>query len=177
MKQTEILNRATHVKRWFPSCSHELHQSKFPFVTRIEFIRSKPTIFFLLMYPGPVPSVRRPWERPRCPSAGQSAVSCRRVDSRRPPLRSKVQSAPTPTPPAAAEAAEAMATKAMATKAAEVMALNAPSPWVSFCIGLVGPEPYQLFRNFNIMPMALHGKNGFEVVKINIRALPIIFRK
>ena len=27
------------------------------------------------------------------------------------------------------------------------------------------------------MPMALHGKNGFEVVKINIRALPIIFRK
>ena len=25
--------------------------------------------------------------------------------------------------------------------------------------------------------MALHGKNGFEVVKINIRALPIIFRK
>ena len=25
--------------------------------------------------------------------------------------------------------------------------------------------------------MALHGKNGFEVVKINIRALPIIFRR
>ena len=27
------------------------------------------------------------------------------------------------------------------------------------------------------MPMALYGKNRFEFAKINIRALPIIFRK
>ena len=31
---------------------HDLHQSKFSFVTRIEFIRS----IFLLMYPGPMPA-------------------------------------------------------------------------------------------------------------------------
>ena len=33
MKQTEILTRVTHV--------NELHESKFPFVSRIKFIRSK----------------------------------------------------------------------------------------------------------------------------------------
>ena len=49
--------------------------------------------------------------------------------------------------------------------------------WVSFCIGLVRPKSYQYFRKFNVTPMALHGKNCFEVVKINIGALPIIFRK
>ena len=36
----EILSRATHVNGW-TSRLHELHDSKFPFVTRIEFIRSK----------------------------------------------------------------------------------------------------------------------------------------
>ena len=38
-------------KRLVPSRLHELHESKFPFVTRIEFIRSKLRIG-LLMYPG-----------------------------------------------------------------------------------------------------------------------------
>ena len=38
-------------KRLVPSRLHELHESKFPFVSRIEFIRSKLSIF-LLMYTG-----------------------------------------------------------------------------------------------------------------------------
>ena len=33
---------------------HKLHETKFQFVSRIEFIRSKLSKFFLLMYPGPV---------------------------------------------------------------------------------------------------------------------------
>ena len=37
-KQTEVLAHATCVNGWFP---HELHESKLPFVYRIEFIRSK----------------------------------------------------------------------------------------------------------------------------------------
>ena len=41
MKQTEILTHATHVNGWFPAVLHELHESKFPFVSLIEFIRSK----------------------------------------------------------------------------------------------------------------------------------------
>ena len=55
----EILTHATHVNGWEPAvymscmsqnfhlftCLHELHESKFPFVTRIEFIRSKLSIF------------------------------------------------------------------------------------------------------------------------------------
>ena len=42
MKQTEILTHATHINGW----EHELHGSKFPFVSRIEIIRSKLSHFF-----------------------------------------------------------------------------------------------------------------------------------
>ena len=48
MKQTEILTHATHVntgKRLGTNRLHELHESKFPFVTRLELIRSKLSIF------------------------------------------------------------------------------------------------------------------------------------
>ena len=63
VKQTEILTHATHVNGWFPavypcnSCKwlvpsrlHELHESKFPFVSRIEFIRSKLSNFSAHVY-------------------------------------------------------------------------------------------------------------------------------
>ena len=40
MKQTEIFTHATHVNGWEPAV-YELHEYKFPFVSRIEFIRSK----------------------------------------------------------------------------------------------------------------------------------------
>ena len=72
MKQTEILAHAG------TSCSHELHESKFPFVSRIDFIRSKLRFFekffetsfriYLLMYPG------SPTGRPVPAAAGRSAV-------------------------------------------------------------------------------------------------------
>ena len=41
MKQTEILTHCNSCKRLGTSRLHELHESKFPFVSRIEFIRSK----------------------------------------------------------------------------------------------------------------------------------------
>ena len=55
-------------KRLVPSRLQELHESKFPFVSRMEFIRSKlPS--FLLMYPGSVwPSVDARW------AAGQHSL-------------------------------------------------------------------------------------------------------
>ena len=50
-------------KRLVPSRLHELHESKFPFVSRIEFIRWKLSDFFLLMYSGS-PIRRRPSAAP-----------------------------------------------------------------------------------------------------------------
>ena len=51
MKQTEILTRVTHVNGWEPAVYiHELHESKFPFVSRIEFIRSKLSNFSAHVY-------------------------------------------------------------------------------------------------------------------------------
>ena len=38
------------MQRLVPSRSHELHESKFPFVSRIEFIRSKLSIFSAHVY-------------------------------------------------------------------------------------------------------------------------------
>ena len=40
MKQTDILTKVTQVNGWV-SRLHKLHESKLPFVSRIEFIRSK----------------------------------------------------------------------------------------------------------------------------------------
>ena len=50
MKQTEILTHVTHVNGWFPAVYHELHESKFPYVSRIEFIRSKLSNFSAHVY-------------------------------------------------------------------------------------------------------------------------------
>ena len=49
--------RRPRAKRLVPSRLHELHESKFPFVSRIEFISSKLSIF-LLMYLGSIVPVR-----------------------------------------------------------------------------------------------------------------------
>ena len=46
MKQTEGLTYVTRLNGWEPAVSHELHDSKFRFVSRIEFIRSNLWIFF-----------------------------------------------------------------------------------------------------------------------------------
>ena len=46
------LDSCNSCKRLGTSSLHELYESKFPFVSRIEFIRPKLSIFFLLMYPG-----------------------------------------------------------------------------------------------------------------------------
>ena len=52
--QTEILTHVTRLgTRLGTSRLYALHESKFPFVSRIEFIRSKLSNF-LLMYPGSV---------------------------------------------------------------------------------------------------------------------------
>ena len=48
MKQTEILTHAT--KRLVPSRLHELHEPKFLFVSRIEFIRLKLSNFSAHVY-------------------------------------------------------------------------------------------------------------------------------
>ena len=59
MKQTEILTHATYVnglfpavpsKRLVPSRLHKFYESKFPFVSRIEFIRSKLSNFSAHVY-------------------------------------------------------------------------------------------------------------------------------
>ena len=50
MKQTEILTRANSCERLGTTRSHELHESKFPFVSRIEFIRSKLSNFSAHVY-------------------------------------------------------------------------------------------------------------------------------
>ena len=39
------MTHAFHVNSWKPAVYHELHESKLPFVSRIEFIRSKLSIF------------------------------------------------------------------------------------------------------------------------------------
>ena len=59
MKQTEILTHATHENGWFPAVLHELHESKFPFVSRIEFIRSKLSNFSAHVYGVSVDSKKR----------------------------------------------------------------------------------------------------------------------
>ena len=52
MRETnENFNSRNSCKQLGTSRLHELDESKFPFVSRIEFIRSKLSIF-LLMYPG-----------------------------------------------------------------------------------------------------------------------------
>ena len=51
MKETEVLAHVTH--EFWTSRLYELHESKLTFLSRIEFIRSKFSIF-LLMYPGPL---------------------------------------------------------------------------------------------------------------------------
>ena len=48
MKQTEILTHATHVNGW--DQPFELYESKFPFVSRIEFISSKLSHFSAHVY-------------------------------------------------------------------------------------------------------------------------------
>ena len=52
VKQTEILAHATHVDGWEVGTNrlHELHESKFPFVSGIEFIRSKLSNFSAHVY-------------------------------------------------------------------------------------------------------------------------------
>ena len=63
VKQTEILTRAgscNSCKRVRTSRFHELHESKFPFVLRIEFIPVRNFRILLLMYPGSSSTVRRP---------------------------------------------------------------------------------------------------------------------
>ena len=62
-------------KRLVSSRLHELHESKLPFVSRIEFIRSKLSNF-LLMYPGSVKSQRRVWPD-RCGAGGPDTAGRR----------------------------------------------------------------------------------------------------
>ena len=45
MKQTEDMAHIPHVNGWFPGDFKELHESKLPFVSAAEFIRSKLSIF------------------------------------------------------------------------------------------------------------------------------------
>ena len=52
MKQTEILTHATQVNGWEPTVYMRLHVSKFPFVSRIDFIRSNLSNFVPFMYRG-----------------------------------------------------------------------------------------------------------------------------
>ena len=58
VKQTEILTHVTHVNGWFT----QLHESKLPFVSRIENIRSKLSIF-LFMYLGSLSQLLRSRDR------------------------------------------------------------------------------------------------------------------
>ena len=69
MKQTEISTHATHVNGLVSSRLHEFHESKFPFVSRIEFIRSKLSNFSAHVYG--VGWRRRRWEEGPVPKRGR----------------------------------------------------------------------------------------------------------
>ena len=77
-----MLTHATHVNGWFTVIYilHELHESKFPFVSRIEFIRSKLSNFSAHVY-GAIDVLRVPLagdgsSSARNPGEGGSSLYC-----------------------------------------------------------------------------------------------------
>ena len=80
MRETsEVLTHVTHVNGW-DSRLHELHESKPPFVSRIEFIRSKLKNFSAHVSGDIAAAADKPRLRPKEPRAGPSSDDQRTRD-------------------------------------------------------------------------------------------------